>query len=61
MASHFGFRFQCKETVAEELKELLARLWREETASSKYNTNKHYFSNEKTFFCQLGKNPKVHT
>ncbi|AGY82824.1 hypothetical protein [Carnobacterium inhibens] len=58
MASHFGFRFQCKDTVAEELKGLLARFWREETTDSKYNTNKHYFSKEKTFFCQSGKNQK---
>ncbi len=58
MASHFGFRFQCKESIVDELKQIIAKLWREETANSKYNTNKHYFSNENTFFCQLGKNQK---
>ena len=58
MASHFGFRFQCKEPIVDELKQIIAKLWREETAKSKYNSNKDYFSREKTFFCQWGKNQK---
>lgn len=58
MASHFGFRFQCKKTVAEELKKIIARLWREETGKLNYNLNRDYFSKEKTFFFQSGKNQK---
>lgn len=59
MASHFGFRFQCKETEVVELKKLIAKLWREKTADSKYNfNNEEYFSKEKTFFCHWGKNQK---
>lgn len=61
MASHFGFRFQCKKTLAEELKKIIARLWREETGKLNYKLNRDYFSKEKTFFSNQVKIKKVYT
>lgn len=56
MASHFGFRLHCKETIVEELKQTIAKLWREESPKSEFNSHTEYFTKEKTFFCQWNAN-----
>lgn len=58
MASHFGFRLQCKGSIVKELKQSIAELWREGSPKSKFNSHTEYFNKEKTFFCQWGVNKK---
>lgn len=56
MASHFGFRLHCKESIVEKLKQTIVKRWRKE--STKLKSDTEYFTKEKTYFCQWGKNEK---